>query len=140
MPGLFKFQLSSKIHLFYFSFYSLSGAPRVVDFLSFLFFISSELIQGFLDISVVKNPLASAEYTGGGNGSPLQYSCLENPMDRRVWWAIAHRVTESNATEQLNMQAELIHIRILEVYPARWLPSHLLWWQVRFSIILSLAL
>ena len=115
MPGLFKFQLSSKIHLFYFSFYSLSGAPRVVDFLSFFFFFfnSSELIQGFLDSSVVKNPLASAEYTGGRNGSPLQYSCLENPMDRGVWWAIVHRVAESNATEQLNMQAELIHI-ILE--------------------------
>ena len=32
---------------------------------------------------------------GGGNGSPLQYSCLENPMDRRAWWATVHGVTKS---------------------------------------------
>ena len=29
----------------------------------------------------------------GGNGNLLQYSCLENPMDRGVWWATAHGVT-----------------------------------------------
>ena len=27
---------------------------------------------------------------GEGNVNPLQYSCLENPMDRRAWWVIAH--------------------------------------------------
>ena len=32
---------------------------------------------------------------GGGNGNPLQYSYLENPMDRVAWWAIVHRVTKS---------------------------------------------
>ena len=31
---------------------------------------------------------------GGGNGTPLQYSCLENPMDRGAWWAKAHRITK----------------------------------------------
>ena len=30
-----------------------------------------------------------------GNGNPLQYSCLENPMDREAWWATVHRVTKS---------------------------------------------
>ena len=30
---------------------------------------------------------------GVGNGNPLQYSCLENPMDRGAWWATIHRVT-----------------------------------------------
>ena len=29
----------------------------------------------------------------GGHGNPLQYSCLENPMDRRAWWAAGHSVT-----------------------------------------------
>ena len=29
--------------------------------------------------------------TGGGHGNPLQYSCLENPMDRKVWQATVHR-------------------------------------------------
>ena len=32
---------------------------------------------------------------GGGNGTPLQYSCLENPMDGGAWWAIAHGVAKS---------------------------------------------
>ena len=32
---------------------------------------------------------------GGGNDSQLQYSCLENPMDRGAWWATVHRVTKS---------------------------------------------
>ena len=31
---------------------------------------------------------------GEGNGKPLQYSCLENPMDRRAWWATVHGVTK----------------------------------------------
>ena len=29
-----------------------------------------------------------------GNGNPLQYSCLKNPMDRRAWWATVQEVTE----------------------------------------------
>ena len=32
---------------------------------------------------------------GGGNGNPLQYSCLENPMDRGAWRAIVHGVAQS---------------------------------------------
>ena len=36
-------------------------------------------------------------------GNPLQYSCLENPMDRGAWRAIVHSVTELGMTEQLSM-------------------------------------
>ena len=32
---------------------------------------------------------------GEGNGNPLQYSCLENSMDRGAWWAIAHGFTKT---------------------------------------------
>ena len=32
---------------------------------------------------------------GGGNGNPVQYSCLENSMDREAWWVPVHGVTES---------------------------------------------
>ena len=66
--------------------------------------------SGFPAGSVVKNPPASAgdtEYAGpipglgrspgGGHGNPLQYSCLENPMDRGAWRAIVHRIARSRA-------------------------------------------
>ena len=33
---------------------------------------------------------------GEGNGNSLQYSCLENPMDREAWWATAHRVAKES--------------------------------------------
>ena len=41
----------------------------------------------------------SGRSPGEGNGYPLQYSCLENPMDRGAWWARIHGVTESYLTE-----------------------------------------
>ena len=62
--------------------------------------------------TVVKNPSASTGDArdvglilgwgispGVGNGTPLHYSCLENPMDRGAWWAAVHGVTELVATE-----------------------------------------
>ena len=36
-----------------------------------------------------------------GSGNPLQYSCMENSMDRGTWWAIVHGVAESDMTEGL---------------------------------------
>ena len=39
---------------------------------------------------------------GGGNGNPLQYSCLENPTDRGAWWATVHEVTESDMISWLS--------------------------------------
>ena len=68
---------------------------------------------GFPGVSVVKNPPASAgdegsipesgRSPGEENDDPRLYSCLENPMDRGTWRAIAHEVTrESDTTEQLD--------------------------------------
>ena len=37
----------------------------------------------------------SGRSPGEGNGNPLQYSCLENPMDGEAWWAIVHGVAKS---------------------------------------------
>ena len=37
----------------------------------------------------------SGRSPGEGNGNPLQYSCLENPMDRGVWWATVHGASNS---------------------------------------------
>ena len=45
---------------------------------------------------------------GGGRGNPLQYSCLENPMDRGVWQALVHRVTKCwTRLKQLSMHGTL---------------------------------
>ena len=41
----------------------------------------------------------SGRSPGEGNGSPLQYSCLENSMDRRAWQAVVHGVEKSDMTE-----------------------------------------
>ena len=66
-------------------------------------------VQGFPGGSVVKNLPANAEDVGlnlgsgrspgKGNGNPLQYSCLENPMDRGAWQPIVHGVAESDMTQ-----------------------------------------
>ena len=57
---------------------------------------------------MVKNPPANAgdtssipgsgRFPGEGNGNPLQYSCLENSMDRAAWLATIHGVSESDMT------------------------------------------
>ena len=48
---------------------------------------------------------------GEGNGNPLQYSCLENPMDRGAWWATVHegckRVRHDLATRQKQQKSEV---------------------------------
>ena len=41
--------------------------------------------------------LSTVLYCGEGNGNPLQYSCLENPMDQGTWWAAVHWVAKSRA-------------------------------------------
>ena len=43
---------------------------------------------------------------GEGNGNPLQYSCLETPMDRGAWWAVVHGVAQSRTRlKRLSMHA-----------------------------------
>ena len=44
--------------------------------------------------------LLSGRSPGEGHSNPLQYFCLENPMERGVWWAIVHRITKSQMTEE----------------------------------------
>ena len=53
----------------------------------------------------------SGRSPGGGHGNPLQYSCLENPMDRRAWGATVHRVTQSQTwLERLNTPRNWPHV------------------------------
>ena len=73
------------------------------------------IYTGFPGGSVVKNLPANAgdlglipglgRFPGEGNGNPLQFSCLENPMHRRAWWATDHGAAEAEITEQLNNYA-----------------------------------
>ena len=63
-----------------------------------------------------------------GNGNPLQHSCLENPIDRGVWQAIIHGVSESDTTELLTHT----HVSLKELVQelrtflaVQWLRLHL---------------
>ena len=71
---------------------------------------------------MVKNPPANAGDTGDvgsipglgkspglGNGNPLQYSCLGNPVDRGAWRATVHALAESDMTEHSTQQVHHLH-------------------------------
>ena len=61
-----------------------------------------------------RNPFActSSSFNGEGNGNPLQYSCLENPMDGGAWWAAVHGVARSQT--QLSNFTFTFHFHALE--------------------------
>ena len=53
------------------------------------------------------NP-GSGRFPGGGDGTPLQYSCLENPMDRGAWWATVHGVEKELDTTEAIQHAHML--------------------------------
>ena len=59
-----------------------------------------------------KHILYARHYVGEGNGTPLQYSCLENPMDGGAWWAAVHEVSKSRT--RLSNFALTFHFHALE--------------------------
>ena len=63
---------------------------------------------------------------GEGNGTPLQYSCLENPMDRGAWWAAIHRVAKSPT--RLSDLTFTFHFQALEKEMATY--SSVLAWRI----------
>ena len=56
--------------------------------------VVKNLLANVLDIRH-ESSIPGSRSPGGGHGNTIQYSCLENPKDRGVWWATAPRVTKS---------------------------------------------
>ena len=63
--------------------------------------VVENLLANAGDIRDTGSVSGSGRFPGGGHGNPLQYSCLENPMDRGAWWATVHGVTESQTQLKL---------------------------------------
>ena len=87
--------------------------------------------MGFLGGSEVKASACNAGDLGSipgsgrspreGNGNPLQYSCLENPMDGGAWWATVHGVSKSrtqlsNFTKRIKISISLFHMIIILIF------------------------
>ena len=66
---------------------------------------------------------------GEGNGTPLQYSCLENPMDIGAWWAAVHGVAKS--WTRLSDFTLTFHFHALEEEMAT--PSSVLAWRIPWT-------
>ena len=58
---------------------------------------------------------------GGGHGNPLQYSCLENPMDRGAWGATIHRISKSQTQlKRLSTHAPISNKKALHKTSEKW--------------------
>ena len=57
--------------------------------------VVKDLLANAGDIRDMGSVPERGRFPGEGHGNSLQYSCLENPMDRGVWWATVHRVAKS---------------------------------------------
>ena len=68
------------------------------------------------DIRVVGSVSGLGSSPLGGNGNPLQYSCLENPIDRGTWWATVHGVAKSlTRLERLSTHAFFLSVFLVVV-------------------------
>ena len=76
----------------------MAGYPQVLILLGFSRWLSGkEPICSTGDTGDVDSIPGGGRLRGGGHGNPLQYSCLENPMNRRGWRAAVHGVTKNRA-------------------------------------------
>ena len=67
------------------------------------------------DLKDVSSIPGSGRSPEGGNGNPLQYICLENPMDREAWRATVHRVAKSQTQlKRLNTHAQRLESEFIQ--------------------------
>jgi len=77
--------------------------------------------------------LCFSGHLGEGNGNPLQYSCLENPMDRGAWWAAVYGVTQGRTRLKWLSSSSSGHLRVYNnaywsnLYLSQITLPHLLW-------------
>ena len=75
------------------------------------------------DVRDTSSILGSGRSPGGEHGNPLQYSCLENPMERGAWWATVYRVTKSRTwLKQLSSNIHPLACRKAQRHP-HWVLS-----------------
>ena len=77
-------------------------------------------------IKIAGTNLNNLRYTGEGDGTPLQYSCLVNPMDGGAWWAAVHGVSKSRT--RLSNFTFTFHFHALEKEMAT--QSSVLAWRI----------
>ena len=98
------------------------GSPRIVD-RRFLIWATKEVLKNpSVNARDIRNAVSvpgSGRSPGGGHGSPLQDSCLENPMDRGAWRATVHGVAKS-----------WTQLKWLNTHSSRWKPMKLTTYQL----------
>ena len=101
---------------------------RILEWFAISFSRQIDITCMFNMALVIKNPPANAgdirevgsipesgRSAKEGKGNPLQYSCLENPMDRGVWWAAVHEVAQSRTRlKQVSSSSGCSYILILQ--------------------------
>ena len=109
-----------------------SRHPELLHFLVFYYSFGAEVKASACNVGDLASIPGPGRSPGEGNGNPLQYSCLENPMDRGAWWASRK---ESDTTERLHF-----HFTIFDHIPKNslivWIlfaVFHLRWWFCEFS-------
>ena len=72
-----------------------SGGQQMYSAIHIRAFLVAQLVKNLPAVGDLGSVPGSGRFPGEGNGSPLQYPCLENFMDRGPWWATVHGVAKS---------------------------------------------
>ena len=102
--------------------HSMNGHP----FLLLCFLIGSDSKESACNVADLGSIPGLGRLPGGGHGNPLQYSWLDNPMDRGSWWATVHRVAKSWT------QLKWLSMHTCMLFMASWVESLTLFFSFLF--------